>query len=194
MLNTPQKHGILASGYKTGRFLSSDQTFSERYRLLGYCSPPNIRFPRAVRKKIFVTKTHCSNRNERYHAILFEHWSNYLGFKARRSLILSFVGKFCGVVVLFSGSEQFFTESIHRNVLIITASLVTASILLVQTQYRRPQLKIPGKIQISSATGVCAGGWFSGAMGLILALVTTEKIMKMSAVAKPQQNFIELLQ
>ena len=38
---------------------------------------------------------------------------------------------------------------------------------LVQTQYRRQQLKIPRQIQSSSATGVCAGGMAFGSVGAV---------------------------
>ena len=40
-------------------------------------------------------------------------------------------------------------------------------LLLAQTQYRRQQLKIPRKIQNSSATGVCAGGMAFGSDGAV---------------------------
>ena len=40
-------------------------------------------------------------------------------------------------------------------------------LLIVQTQYRRQQLKIPSKIQSSRATGVCAGGMPFGSVGAV---------------------------
>ena len=108
MLNTPQKHGILAPGDKTGCFCPVatllgilPQNISNRYRLLG-----SVRRLKTGSLGLFEKNTY-------YQIFLFEPtWA----------IQCDTVG---AVVEL---SEQFFRESIHKSVLFITAS-----ILLVQT-------------------------------------------------------------
>lgn len=86
--------------------------------------------------------------------------------------ILSLVGKFCGVVVLFSGSEQFFKgESIHKSVLFITASLVTASILFLYYLCRLSIVvnssRFPEIFKVRAPRGSAQEEWLSGAMGTV---------------------------